>query len=204
MGRHHTREIGEDHINSRSHDYWSTHYPITGVWQATYENHSSTTKGPAVRQDTTTTGDIYRRRLLGEYDNSRKKTDKDRTPIPQQLLELKSPALPNTKTTTTTPDWHFSPPDQPPFESKFRPNTKNTKVSETTTTSKDGSTTTWITSTSGDNTGTYSTYPEAKKSKERKRFLFSESLPEIRKPHDFRYYPNVFRFCHGGNLDMVL
>eukprot|EP00971_Amphidinium_carterae_P141099 2796113-Amphidinium_carterae.1 len=69
--------------------YWSTHYPITGVWKAANENHSSTTKGPAVRQDPTTTGDIDRRR---------------------------SPALPNTKTTSTTPEWHFSPPDQTPFD----------------------------------------------------------------------------------------
>eukprot|EP00971_Amphidinium_carterae_P055066 1085072-Amphidinium_carterae.1 len=59
--------------------------------------------------------------IEGEYDNSRKKTDKDRLQIPQQLFELKSPALPNTKTTPSTSsechcEWHYSPPDQPPFD----------------------------------------------------------------------------------------
>eukprot|EP00971_Amphidinium_carterae_P194360 3856529-Amphidinium_carterae.1 len=57
----------------------------------------------------------------GEYDNSRKKTDKDKQPIPPQLYDLKSPALPNTKTrTTTTAEWHYRPPDQPVFDAPPR------------------------------------------------------------------------------------
>eukprot|EP00971_Amphidinium_carterae_P315285 6266568-Amphidinium_carterae.1 len=33
----------------------------------------------------------------GEYDNSKKKTDKDKQPIPPRLYDLKSPALPYTR-----------------------------------------------------------------------------------------------------------
>eukprot|EP00971_Amphidinium_carterae_P246048 4886924-Amphidinium_carterae.2 len=52
--------------------------------------------------------------IEGEYDNSRKKTDKGKQPIPPRLYDSKSPALPYTRSkTTTTPDWHFKPPDQP-------------------------------------------------------------------------------------------
>eukprot|EP00971_Amphidinium_carterae_P193882 3846968-Amphidinium_carterae.2 len=63
--------------------------------------------------------------IEGEYDNSRKKTDKDRLPIPQQLFELKSPALPNTKTTSTTPA-------ESTRSTTIRPNTENTEVSKAT------------------------------------------------------------------------
>eukprot|EP00971_Amphidinium_carterae_P147523 2923580-Amphidinium_carterae.1 len=52
---------------------------------------------------------------------TRRKTDKDKTPIPQELLQLRSPALRNTKKTSTTPDWHFNPPDQPPLDQTQRP-----------------------------------------------------------------------------------
>eukprot|EP00971_Amphidinium_carterae_P119106 2359564-Amphidinium_carterae.1 len=52
--------------------------------------------------------------IEGEYDNSRKKSDKDKQPIPPRLYDLKSPALPYTRSkTTTTPEWNFKPPDQP-------------------------------------------------------------------------------------------
>eukprot|EP00971_Amphidinium_carterae_P011292 222169-Amphidinium_carterae.2 len=52
--------------------------------------------------------------MEGEYDSSRKKTDKDKQPIPPRLYDLKSPALPYAKSkTTTTPEWNFKPPDQP-------------------------------------------------------------------------------------------
>eukprot|EP00971_Amphidinium_carterae_P304873 6058559-Amphidinium_carterae.1 len=55
-----------------------------------------------------------------EYDKSRKKTDKDKQPIPPRL-DLKSPALPYTRTkTTTVADWNFKPPDQPVFDAPPR------------------------------------------------------------------------------------
>eukprot|EP00971_Amphidinium_carterae_P017374 342501-Amphidinium_carterae.2 len=56
--------------------------------------------------------------LTGEYDNSKKKTDKDKTPIHPRLYERKSPALPTTKprTPTVQHDWHFKPLDQPTLE----------------------------------------------------------------------------------------
>eukprot|EP00971_Amphidinium_carterae_P002939 57634-Amphidinium_carterae.1 len=66
----------------------------------------------------------------GEYDNSRKKTVKGKQPIPPRLYDLKSPALPYTRSKTTTiPDWHFKPPDQqildaPPRVPKFPTFTK--------------------------------------------------------------------------------
>eukprot|EP00971_Amphidinium_carterae_P350205 6491433-Amphidinium_carterae.1 len=55
--------------------------------------------------------------LAGEYDNSKKKTDKDKTP-PPRLYELKSPALPmaKPKTGNIQQEWHFQPPDQPTLD----------------------------------------------------------------------------------------
>eukprot|EP00971_Amphidinium_carterae_P017448 344026-Amphidinium_carterae.2 len=56
--------------------------------------------------------------LTGEYDNSKKKTDKDKIPIPARLYELKLAALPMAKprTGTTQQEWHFKPPDQPTLD----------------------------------------------------------------------------------------
>eukprot|EP00971_Amphidinium_carterae_P330671 6463836-Amphidinium_carterae.1 len=54
--------------------------------------------------------------LTGEYDNSKKKTDKDRIPIHSRLYELKPPALPTTKPKTVQQDWHFLPSDQRTLE----------------------------------------------------------------------------------------
>eukprot|EP00971_Amphidinium_carterae_P157160 3115344-Amphidinium_carterae.1 len=57
----------------------------------------------------------------GEYYNSRKKTDKDKQLIPPQLYDLKSPALPQTRTkTTTTAKWHYRRPNQPMFDAPPR------------------------------------------------------------------------------------
>eukprot|EP00971_Amphidinium_carterae_P238156 4728189-Amphidinium_carterae.1 len=71
----------------------------------------------------------------GEYDNSRKKTNKDKQPIPPRLYDLKSRALPYTRSkTSTTPDWNFKPPDQPILDAPPRiPNFPTfTKKQETT------------------------------------------------------------------------
>eukprot|EP00971_Amphidinium_carterae_P017937 353412-Amphidinium_carterae.2 len=48
-------------------------------------------------------------------------TDKDKQPIPPRLFDLKSPALPYTRTkNTTTPSWNFKPPDQPVHDTPLR------------------------------------------------------------------------------------
>eukprot|EP00971_Amphidinium_carterae_P048865 962964-Amphidinium_carterae.1 len=65
---------------------------------------------------------------------TRKKTDKDKQPIPPRLYDWKSPALPYTRPKTITiPDWHFKPPDQqildaPPRVPKFPTFTKKQDI----------------------------------------------------------------------------
>eukprot|EP00971_Amphidinium_carterae_P058089 1148938-Amphidinium_carterae.4 len=57
-----------------------------------------------------------------EYDNSKKKTDKDITIIPPQTYELRSPAMPllRQQPGTLQQEWHYRPPDQPPLEQTQR------------------------------------------------------------------------------------
>eukprot|EP00971_Amphidinium_carterae_P129740 2569986-Amphidinium_carterae.1 len=60
--------------------------------------------------------------LTGEYDNSRKKTDKDTSTIPPHMYELRSPAMPamKQKTGITQQESHYKPPDQPSLEQTQR------------------------------------------------------------------------------------
>eukprot|EP00971_Amphidinium_carterae_P302749 6015665-Amphidinium_carterae.3 len=60
--------------------------------------------------------------LTGEYNNSKKNTDKDMTPIPQQMYKLRSPSMPTLRQRQGTPqqELHFKPPDQPSPEQSQR------------------------------------------------------------------------------------
>eukprot|EP00971_Amphidinium_carterae_P151194 2997739-Amphidinium_carterae.1 len=59
---------------------------------------------------------------VGEYDNSKKKTDKDMTIIPLQMCELRSPAMPllRQQPGTLQQEWHYRPPDETPLEQTQR------------------------------------------------------------------------------------
>eukprot|EP00971_Amphidinium_carterae_P189131 3754667-Amphidinium_carterae.1 len=67
------------------HYYWSTHHSYSRVWKTTIENNPHTTKEQQIDKTL-----LLKVTLVeGEYDNSKKKTDKDKQPIPPRLYDLK-------------------------------------------------------------------------------------------------------------------
>eukprot|EP00971_Amphidinium_carterae_P106456 2108650-Amphidinium_carterae.1 len=113
------RTKARGNLDWKRHSYRSTHNTDRRVWENTsqerfydyLENNKSTEIYYCIRLLKVTS-------MVGEYDNSKKKRDKDMTIIPPQMYELRSPAKPPLRQQpgTLQQEWHYRPPDKPPLE----------------------------------------------------------------------------------------